>query len=110
MPSFAPLYALNAAMEFLLTVGVPAIAAHADPLVQAVHQGLTEAGLKPLAPWTASGIVAFQHPDSERLNQALREENIHLMHQAGRMRVAVHGYNTTNDIEKVLTSLTRLTK
>lgn len=110
MPSFAPIYALNAAMEFLLSVGVPVIAAHADPLVQAVHNGLKELEIKPLAPPTSSGIVAFQHPDSERLNQALRQENIHLMHQAGRMRVAIHGYNLASDVEKFLSTLATLTK
>jgi len=110
MPSFAPIYALNAAMAFLLSVGIPAIAAHSDPLVQAVHAGLTELGIKPMAPPTSSGIVAFQHPDSERLNQALHQQNIHLMHQAGRMRVAIHGYNTLSDVEKFLRALTILIK
>jgi len=94
MPSFAPIYALNAAMKFFLATGVEAIAAHADPLVREVHEGIGSLGIVPLAPLSASGIVAFKHGKSEEIHAAPREENIHIMHQAGRLRVALHGYNT----------------
>ncbi|HYF34692.1 MAG TPA: aminotransferase class V-fold PLP-dependent enzyme, partial [Prosthecobacter sp.] len=40
MPNFAALYALNASLRYLDSVGIAAIAAHADPLVQKVHQAL----------------------------------------------------------------------
>jgi cysteine desulfurase/selenocysteine lyase len=102
MPSFAPIYALNASMDFLLSVGVEKIAAYADPLVQKVHEGLLERGIAPLAPLTDSGIVAFKHAESSRIHEALRQHNVHLMHQAGRIRVAVHGYNTKDDIVQFL--------
>jgi cysteine desulfurase / selenocysteine lyase len=108
MPSFAPIYALNAAMAFLLDVGIPAIAAHADPLVKAVHEGLISRRINPLAPLTPSGIVAFKHPDSERIHQTLHEQNIHIMHQAGRMRVSMHGYNTLSDVEQFFQALDTL--
>ncbi len=98
MPSFAPIYALNASMTFLLSVGVEKIAAYADPLVRLVHEGLVERGISPLAPLTGSGIVAFKHAESSRIHEALRRRNVHVMHQAGRMRVAVHGYNSADDI------------
>lgn len=100
MPSFAPIYALNAAMKFLLSVGINAIANYADPLVERVHSGLAERGIKPLAPLTASGIVAFKHLDADRLHGALRDSDVHVMHQAGRLRLALHGYNTASDVER----------
>lgn len=100
MPSFAPIYALNASMSYLLSVGVENIARHADPLVRAVHDGLSSRGVSPLAPLSGSGIVAFKHPDSQRINDALRAENVHIMHQAGRLRVALHGYNTGDDVSR----------
>ena len=31
--------------------------------------------------------------------------NIHVMSHAGRLRVAIHGYNTSEDIEKLLVEL-----
>ena len=54
-----------------------------------------------------SGIVAFQHPRSDAINAALQAHNIHVMHQAGRLRVAVHGYNTEADITQFLSTLDR---
>jgi len=53
-------------------------------------------------PRNASGILAFQHPRSAELNAALERENVHVMHQAGRIRIAVHGYNTAGDIRQFL--------
>ena len=49
-----------------------------------------------------AGIVAFNHPQAARLNQALHDQNIHIMAQAGRLRVAIHGYNTAQDVERLL--------
>jgi selenocysteine lyase/cysteine desulfurase len=98
MPSFGPIYALDAAIRFLLATGVESIAAHADPLVRKTHEGLCALGITPIAPLSASGIVAFKHGRSNEIHGALREENIHIMHQAGRLRVALHGYNTTDDV------------
>ncbi len=98
MPSFAPIYALNASMEFLLSIGVEQIARHADPMVRSVYEGLLERGIPPLAAPTTSGIVAFKHPNAERIHQTLRSEQVHVMHQAGRLRLALHGYNTKADV------------
>ena len=108
MPNFAAIYALNASLRYLAAIGVETIARHADPLIQSLHAGLIELGLKPMAPRRTvadSGIVAFQHPQSAVMHAALERANIHVMHQAGRVRMSVHGYNTSSDIEFFLTTL-----
>ncbi len=108
MPNFAAIYALNASLRYLAEVGIEAIAQHADPLVATVHRGLRDLGLEPIAPAQPSnpaGIVAFRHPQSAVLHGALEKENIHVMHQAGRMRIAIHGYNTADDIARLLSAL-----
>jgi selenocysteine lyase/cysteine desulfurase len=102
MPNFVALYALNASLRYLEGVGVSAIAAHADPLVQEAEAGLRALGISPICRWNGSGILAFQHPRSTELHAALEAENIHVMHQAGRVRIAVHGYNTREDIQRFL--------
>lgn len=111
MPSFAALYALNASLRYLHEIGVAHVAMHADALVARVHAGLRdELGISPLCqeqPQSPSGIIAFQHPESARLNEALLAANIHVMHHAGRIRVALHGYNTLEDVEKLLATLRR---
>jgi selenocysteine lyase/cysteine desulfurase len=102
MPNFVALYALNASLRYLEGVGVAQIAKQADPLVAAVEAGLRELGISPMCPWNGSGILAFQHPRSAEIHGALERENVHVMHHAGRIRIAVHGYNTQEDIDKFL--------
>jgi selenocysteine lyase/cysteine desulfurase len=108
MPSFTALYALNASLRYLDAVGMDQIIAHADPLVGRVDAGLKELGITPLAPAQpecSSGIVAFLHKNTAAINEALLAQNIHVMHQVGRIRIAVHGYTTAEDIEKLLATL-----
>ena len=108
MPNFAAIYALNASLRYVASIGVGNIAAQADPLVQTLHDGLVDLGLQPMAPrrtTTDSGIVAIRHPRSAALHIALERENIHVMHQAGRLRMAVHGYNTAAEVAYFLAVL-----
>jgi selenocysteine lyase/cysteine desulfurase len=107
MPNFVALYALNASLRYLEGVGIAAIAAHADPLIAALETGLGKQGVKPMCRWNGSGILAFQHPRSAEIHAALEREKIHVMHHAGRIRLAIHGYNTREDIDRCLGVLAR---
>lgn len=105
MPNFAAIYALEAGLSYLERVGVSAVAAHADPLVARVRAALHDLGLEPMCPADParpSGIVAFRHPESATLHAALERERIRVMHHAGRIRVAVHGYDTGDDVDRFL--------
>jgi len=105
MPNFVALYALNASLRYLHTTGIDAISRHADPLVAMVHEGLHQLGIKPLAPaqpGNPTGILAFKHERSDEVHAVLEKENIHVMHHAGRIPIAVHGYNTREDIVNLL--------
>ena len=110
MPNFAAIYALNAALRYVEGVGVEAISKHADPLVAQVHAGLLQLGLQPMAPaqpTNPTGILAFQHANTAAIHAALERENIHVMHHAGRIRIAVAGYNTAEDVGRLLAALAR---
>ena len=105
MPNFPAVYAIRAALDYILAVGVGAIDAAARPLVHECLDGLAYLPVELLTPRedeALAGIIAFRHPDMGRLFAHLREERIHVMHSAGRMRVAIHGYNTPEDIEHLL--------
>ena len=111
MPNFVALYALNASLRYLHAIGIEAISRHADPLVAVVHEGLNQIGVKPMSPAqpdNPTGIVAFKHERSDEVNAVLLKENIHVMHHAGRIRIAVHGYNTHEDIIHLLRVLDTL--
>jgi selenocysteine lyase/cysteine desulfurase len=110
MPNFVALYALNASLRYLESVGIDAIERHANPLVQKMHDGLVSLGLKPMCPWRAdyaSGIVAFQHDNCPHIHAQLERENVHVMHHAGRIRIAIHGYNTESDVNLALSVLAK---
>jgi len=111
MPNFVALYALNASLRYLEGVGIAAISAHADPLVAEADARVRALGLKPMCAWqraNPTGILAFQHPRSVEIHAALERENVHVMHNAGRIRIAIHGYNTQADIHRFLDALTAL--
>ena len=113
MPSFAPIYAINASLRYLETIGVERIARHADFLTDILHGSLREMGLPVLAPHDpscCSGIVAFRHEKVEEIHRQLRERNIHVMHHAGRLRVSLHGYNTIDDVRQFLEVLGAILK
>ena len=112
MPGFASIYAMRAGMEYLKNVGIEKIAQHADPIVARVHEGLAELGIgtmSPPRPGNSSGIVAFQHERDAEIHAGLLAENIHVMRQAGRIRISVHGYNQMDDAEKLLSVLAGFT-
>ncbi len=113
MPNYPALYAIRAALEYIQGVGVEAIAAASDPLVQSCLEGLAKLPVElitPREPGTLAGIVAFRHPASEQIHRRLRERNIHLMAHAGRLRVSLHGYNTLTDMDQFLAGLTEALK
>ena len=108
MPNYPAIYAIRAALDYLKPIGVAAIAAAAQPLTQYCFEEVAKLPvelLTPRDPMALAGIIAFRHPQAERLLQALRARNIHIMGNAGRLRVAIHGYNTEADIETFLREL-----
>jgi selenocysteine lyase/cysteine desulfurase len=108
MPNFPAIYAIEAALAYLQSVGVASIERAARPLVEASLAGLVELPvdlLSPRNPAQLAGILAFRHPRAEQIYHALHERKIHVMHHAGRLRVALHGYNTMRDVETFLQAL-----
>ena len=108
MPNFPAVYAIRAALDYIIRIGVEAIDRAARPLVAACVEGLSRLPvelLTPRAPESWAGIVAFRHPKSDEIARRLREQDIHLMSHAHRLRVAIHGYNTMTDVETMLAAL-----
>lgn len=108
MPNFPAVYAVHAGLKYIQSVGVKAIDAAARPLVQACLEGLRSLKvdlLTPPEPDRIAGILAFRHPDADRIHRALHTAGVHVMSSAGRLRIAIHGYNTHGDIERLLGAL-----
>lgn len=108
MPNYPALYGIAAALEYVSAVGIAAIDRHAAPLVAECHAGLRSLGVEMLSPddpAALAGILAFRHPRAEAIHRRLHERSIHVMHHAGRLRVAIHGYTTAADVEAFLREL-----
>ncbi|NLF68079.1 MAG: aminotransferase class V-fold PLP-dependent enzyme [Candidatus Anammoximicrobium sp.] len=107
MPNFAAVYAIRAALEYLRGVGVAQIHAAAQPLVEQCRRELQGLPIEMLTPANEplAGILAFRHPRAAEIHQYLHQRNIHLMSHAGRLRIALHGYNTADDVQTLLREL-----
>ncbi len=108
MPNFPAVYAIRAGLEYINSIGIPAIAAAADPLVEACLEGLSRLPVELITPRRkghVAGIIAFRHSDAEQVHKELLMSGIHTMCSAGRIRIALHGYNTVNDVERLLSGL-----
>tara|TARA_R110002096_G_scaffold310126_10_gene504724 strand:+ start:7789 stop:8922 length:1134 start_codon:yes stop_codon:yes gene_type:complete len=108
MPAFPAIYALRSGIDLIRETGARRIAEHADPLVARIHEGLAELGfetMSPPQPGNSSGIISFQTTADAALSDFLLSKNIHVMHQAGRIRISIHGYNTEEDIDRCLEAL-----
>jgi cysteine desulfurase / selenocysteine lyase len=108
MPNYAAIYALNAALRYLENIGLANITAHADPLVAQLESGLRELDLTPMAAQrdgNTSGILAIRHDRADTIHATLEAAEVHVMNHAGRLRMALHGYNTAADVEKFLSIL-----
>lgn len=108
MPNYPAVYALRAALDYVDRVGVAAIDRAARPLVLACLEGLSKLPVDLLSPRddaALAGILAFRHPASEEIARRLRAKDVHIMSHAGRLRVSLHGYNTTDDVEAFLREL-----
>jgi cysteine desulfurase/selenocysteine lyase len=108
MPNYPAVYAVNAAVRFVRAIGVEAIHAHAQPLTEACLEAVAAEDvelLTPREPEHLAGILAFRHPHAEAIHRLLHERDIHIMAHAGRLRVAIHGYNTEEDVERLVRGL-----
>ena len=108
MPNYAAIYAINAGLGYIDSIGVGAIDDHAKKLVTMCLEGLAELPVEMLgsiSPRLLSGIVAFKHPKFEEINQYLHSEGVHVMSHAGRIRASIHGYNNQDDVAIFLETL-----
>jgi len=108
MPNYPAVYATNAALDYIQSVGVQAIDQYTRPLVRTCMDALKQLPvdiITPDEPDALAGIIAFRHPRARQVHRFMHERNIHIMSHAGRLRVSIHGYNTAGDIERFITTL-----
>lgn len=107
MPSYAAIYGIAAALEYVTEVGVERIESACRPLVEACLTGLKRLPVEMLTPGggALAGILAFRRSGMAEIHARLSSAGIQVMHSSGRLRVAIHGYNTMEDIRRLLDEL-----
>jgi selenocysteine lyase/cysteine desulfurase len=108
-PAWNALAAISAGLDYVLQQGVEDIVRRRASLTEALHAGLTAAGLTPLTPrGSRSPIVAFAGRDLEaKVGARLKAAGITVSLYPHRIRVSPSVYNTAADIEHLVQVVTR---
>ncbi|MCC6418400.1 MAG: aminotransferase class V-fold PLP-dependent enzyme [Gemmataceae bacterium] len=106
----AGITALGASIEWLLSLGIPAVAARVLELTDYLCERAPAAGLEVFSsrrPTEKSGIVSLTAPgvDARQAVKHCRDQGIVINHRAGRLRVSPHCYNTTEEIDRFLAAV-----
>jgi len=103
-------FGLAAAMDYLQSLGVAAIARRVLALTDRLCAGLAARGWQVVSsrlPGEASGIVVFTHAAHPPAGvvERLRERGIIVSARAGAVRASPHFYNTVDEIDRLLEAL-----
>lgn len=104
--SFYCLKGLNLSLSLLLELGVPAIERHVhhvqQPLVEWVEARAGVEWVSDPRPERRSGILSFRVSDPERVDERLRAAGITVSVREGALRLAIHAFNTSEEIDRVI--------
>jgi selenocysteine lyase/cysteine desulfurase len=101
-------YLLCESLAYIESFGIDAVAAHVRRLAARLIDGLVEMGLEVMTPAgleNHAGNVCFRCPDPEDVMQRAAEEGILVWADYGRIRLSVHLFTTSEDIERFLERL-----
>lgn len=108
-PNFLGVWVQTRSAEQLISIGLPAIEARVRNLTTGLMDRCDAAGigLATPRPWTErAGIVSFALPgDAEAIQAALKARRIVVSVKDGRVRAAVHFYNTEAELDALVGAL-----
>jgi selenocysteine lyase/cysteine desulfurase len=106
--SFVSLYLLDAGLQALARVGIPAIEQHVLALGDRLRVDLVRLGcevLTPAAPAARAGNLAIASSNAARIEQDLRAAGVVTWAGNGRLRLSVHAYNDETDVARAAAAL-----
>jgi cysteine desulfurase/selenocysteine lyase len=111
--TLAMIASMGASIELLLDADVATIFGHVTALLDFLDAAVTELGCAVLSARTrdgAAGHLTFAIPgvDATHATELLEAQRIICTPRGGGLRVAPHGYNTTDDIDALVTAVAAL--
>ena len=106
-PAWGALAVVSASLDYVLGVGVEAIARHRQPLIDRLLEALPPLGFTPLTPkGSRTPIVAFAAKDADkRFAARLKAERITISTYEHRIRISPSAYNTMSDVDRLIQAL-----
>ncbi|MDH3592454.1 MAG: aminotransferase class V-fold PLP-dependent enzyme [Planctomycetota bacterium] len=104
-PNTCGVYGLDAALQLIEEITVPAIEARILELAARLRAGAKERGLEPVCDppaSEASGIVSFRTEDASVLATAMEGRDVIVAARDGALRIAVHHFNNEEDVDRLL--------
>jgi len=106
-PPIPSLYAGTAALELIAEIGVVETEAHVRRLNNVLVEGVEELGGRVVTPSLRGALICIRATDENALVRALADEGVITSARDGNMRVALHAYNSRDDVDAVLAALAR---
>lgn len=112
-PAYAAGAALNAAVDYLLELGIENVLAHDLALAGELREGLERRGAEVLTPAEderRAGIVIARFPgrDGPEVASKLEDAGVIVSPRLGAVRFSLHHFNDSTDVERALAALERL--
>lgn len=107
-PSYPTLYALHYSARLLLETGIDRIRQHILELGGELIERLEHAGyelMTPREPTQRAGNISIVHPEGEQAADRLRERQIYVWGGDNRLRVSIHLFNDTADLDRLMEAL-----
>ncbi len=106
-PPLAPIFALGAAVEFLLDIGLDRIAQRVLALNTYLTDGLARIGVRVLSPGGPhrSGETLCAFADPAHVTGYLAARNIQVTRKPEGIRVSTHFYNDEQDVDRLIEAL-----
>lgn len=107
-PSYPTVYALECSTRLLLETGIERIERHVLQLGQETMEVLTRLGFQvmtPSDPQRRAGNICFVHDSPAEAAERLAERGVYVMGGDNRLRISLHAFNDSSDIERLVEHL-----
>ena len=97
--------ALATSIETMGSIGWEKIYSRIAQLTETAANELTSLGFSVLTPPKRAGIITFETPDAEKIQQKLLEEKIFVTHRKNQIRLSLHAPVSDDDLSKLFETL-----